>query len=285
VIGRLFPMATLCTLAVLAASASAPAAPEAPTPAGAGGRRELVVFAAASLREVFEALAAGFERAHPGTRVRLNLAGSQELRTQIEQGARADLFASADPKQMARLQTQGLVEKGFTFARNEAVIVVPRDNPAGIHQVTDLPKTRRLVVGAPEVPIGGYTVRIFEGVARKHGPDLRARIEAAIVSRELNVRQVLAKVSLGEADAGVVYRSDAQAARDRVQVVAIPPDLNVVAEYPIAVLAASREPQLARAWLELVRTPEAQRRLVAAGFLPALPLAASPAPSPPGRPR
>jgi molybdate transport system substrate-binding protein len=240
-------------------------------------KKELVVFAAASLREAFEALSVVFEQAHPGTRVRLNLAGSQELRTQIEQGARADLFASADLKHMALLEKQGLVDKPVTFARNQPVIVVPRGNPAGIRALTDLPKTKRLVVGAPAVPIGAYTVQIFEAAARKHGPGLRAKLEASIVSHELNVRQVLAKVALGEADAGIVYRSDARGAKDKVEVIEIPADLNVVAEYPVAVLRASPDSKLARAFMELVRAPEGQRRLTAAGFLPAGPVAQVPA--------
>ena len=168
---------------------------------------------------------------------------------------------------------------------NEPVIVVPRGNPAGIHALADLPRAKRLVVGAPEVPIGGYTVKIFEAAARKHGADLRAKLEASIVSRELNVRQVLAKVTLGEADAGIVYRTDARAGKDKVEVIPIPSDLNVIAEYPMAVVKSSPVPRLARAWMELVRAPEGQRRLTAAGFLPAgsaarssTPASGSPAP-------
>ena len=241
----------------------------------AAANQELIVFAAASLREVFEGLVPSFERARPGTKVRLNLAGSQELRTQIEQGARADVFASAALEHMAVLEKQGLVDRPILFARNEPVIVVPRGNPADIHALTDLPRTKRLVVGAPEVPIGGYTVEIFEAAARKHGAGLRAKLEASIASRELNVRQVLAKVTLGEADAGIVYRTDARAGKDKVEVIPIPADLNVIAEYPMAAVKSSPEPRLARAWLELVRGSEGQRRLAAAGFLPAAPAAGS----------
>jgi molybdate transport system substrate-binding protein len=252
-----------------------------PAPPASRSTEELVVFAAASLREVFEAVAADFERARPGTRVRLNLAGSQELRTQIEQGARADVFASADLKHMGPLEKQGLVDRPLVFARNEPVIVVPRGNPAGIRALTDLPRSKRLVVGAPEVPIGGYTVRIFEAAARKHGADLRAKLEASVVSRELNVRQVLAKVALGEADAGIVYRTDAQAGKHDVEVIPIPSDLNVIAEYPMATVKAAPAPGLARAWLDQVRGPEGQRRLAAAGFLPAEPARRAPSPAPP----
>jgi len=157
------------------------------------------------------------------------------------------------------------------------VIVVPRGNPAGIHALTDLPKTKRLVVGAPEVPIGRYTVQIFDAAAKKYGADLRAKLEASIVSRELNVRQVLAKVALGEADAGIVYRTDAQAAKDKVDMVNLPAGLNVIAVYPIAVVKAAPKPALAVAWTALALSAEGQQRLVAAGLLPAT------APAPPRR--
>jgi molybdate transport system substrate-binding protein len=233
----------------------------------AAAAEELAVFAAASLKEAFSDLGAVFEKQHPEVKVQLNVAGSQELRTQIEQGARADVFASADVKHMAALEQAGLVNRSVVFARNEPVIVVPRGNPAGIHGIDDLPRTRRLVIGAPEVPIGAYTVKIFEAAARKRGGDFRARLEAAVASRELNVRQVLAKVTLGEADAAIVYRTDALSAKDRVEVIAIPAALNVVAEYPLATVAASPRPALARAWAELVLGPQGQRRMAALGFL------------------
>jgi molybdate transport system substrate-binding protein len=239
-----------------------------PGPALAAPQRELVVFAAASLREVLGDLGAAFEKSHPGVKVQLSLAGSQELRTQIEQGARADVFASADFKSMDALARAGLVGHPSVFARNEPVIVVPHGNPAGIRALADLEKTKRLVIGAPDVPIGGYTVKIFDAAGRKLGPDFRAKLEAAVVSRELNVRQVLAKVTLGEAEAGIVYRTDALTTRDKVDVVPISPDLNVVAEYPIATLAASREGGLAQELVQLVLSPEGQRRLAAAGFVP-----------------
>jgi molybdate transport system substrate-binding protein len=262
---RLLRIAGLVALGVPAGQA----VPSPPVVAAPADRQELVVFAAASLREAFEGLAASFERAHPAVEVRLNLAGSHELRTQLEQGARADVFASADLRQMALLEKQGLVERSAIFARNEPAIVVPRGNPAGIRALTDLPRTRRLVVGAPEVPIGRYTVEIFAAAARRHGAALRAELEGSVVSRELNVRQVLAKVTLGEADAGIVYRTDAQAGKGKVEVIPIPPDLNVIAAYPIAAVKASATPKLARAWLDLVLGLEGQRRLAAAGFLPA----------------
>jgi molybdate transport system substrate-binding protein len=227
---------------------------------GCAGReppRELLVFAAASLREPLEALAADFE-AETGAAVRLNLAGSQELRVQLEHGARADVFASADLRHLDGLAAAGLVEPGRTFARNRPVIVVPRGNPAGVRTFADLGRAERVVVGAPEVPIGAYTARMLE----------RAGIAPRVVSRELNVRQVLAKVVLGEADAGIVYRSDARSAGDKVETVAIPDEIVVIAEYPVAVARRARQPELARRFVDLLLSDEGRRRLAAAGFGP-----------------
>ena len=129
-----------------------------------------------------------------------------------------------------------------------------------------LPKATRLVVGTPEVPIGAYTLQILDKVKARYGPDFRARVEAKIVSRELNVRQILNKVSLGEADAGIVYRTDARAAKDAVQVIDIVPDLSVVAEYPIAAALKAPAPDLAKEWVELVTGPSGQAALADFGF-------------------
>jgi molybdate transport system substrate-binding protein len=230
---------------------------------------ELVVFAASSLKEAFEGIAAGFETAHPGVKVKLAFAGSQEHGTQIEHGAPADVWAAASRGVQAALARKGLVGEPRAFARNEPVVVVPKENPAGIHAFADLPRSKRLVVGSPEVPIGAYTVQILDKAAGKYGPGFRARVEAAVVSHELNVRQVLAKVTLGEADAAVVYRTDARAAKAEIEIVAIPAELNVLGDDTIAAVAASKRQALARAFIDLVLAPEGQRRLSAAGFLPA----------------
>src|SRR5436190_6296466 len=230
--------------------------------------RELTVFAASSLREAFAALGRQFEQSHVGTRVVFNLAGSQELRTQIENGAPADVFASADRKHMQALVDAGSASGPKVFARNEPVLVVPRGNPAGIGSLRDLPKARRIVVGVPEVPIGAYTLRILDAASKQYGTDFGAKVEAAVVSRELNVRQVLAKVALGEADVAVVYRTDAATAKQGVEVIVIPDDVNVVAEYPIAVLAPTRQPALAREFVGWVLSRPGQEVLSRFGFLP-----------------
>ena len=227
---------------------------------------QLTVFAASSLRDAFQDLGRSFEQQHPGTSLSFNFAGSQELRTQVEHGARADVLASADPRTLRALADAGLALQPQVFARNEPVIVVPAGNPAGIHSLADLPRARRLVIGAPEVPIGEYTVRILEAASRRYGPAFGAAVEARVASRELNVRQVLAKVALGEADAAIVYRTDALASRGAAEVISIPPQLNVVAEYPIAVLRGAPRPGLARAFVELVLSPAGQAVLARHGF-------------------
>ncbi len=221
---------------------------------------DVVVFAAASLKESFEELGALFEKEHPDVQVRLNLAGSQELRTQLEHGAAADLFASADEAQMAALQ--GLALSPAVFARNEPVVIVPGDAPP--LRLDDLPRAKRIVLGDAAVPIGAYADRILA----RRGAAFRRSVEAHVVSRELNVRQVLAKVSLGEADAAIVYRTDALAAGPKVRATRIPAADNVLAAYPIAQLRGAQHPALAAALLQLVLSPRGRAVLERRGFLP-----------------
>jgi molybdate transport system substrate-binding protein len=230
--------------------------------------KELAVFAAASLREAFAAIGKRFEAAHPGAKVVFNLAGSHELRTQIENGAPADVFASADHKHMQALVDARLAVAPKVFARNEPVLVVPKGNPAGIQALQDLPRAGRIVVGVPEVPIGAYTLRILDAASRRYRPDFRAKVEERVVSRELNVRQVLAKVALGEADAAIVYRTDAAAGKGNVEVIPIPADVNVIAEYPIAVVTRTRQRGLAGEFVALVLSRTGQDILASFGFRP-----------------
>jgi molybdate transport system substrate-binding protein len=228
---------------------------------------EVVIFQAASLKDVFARLARRFEAGHPGLKVIANAAGSQELRAQIEHGAAADVFASADRKHMDALAAQGLVGVPVVFTCNEPVIVVRGGFTPPITTFAALPRAERIVVGTPEVPIGSYTLEILRRAAAHLGSDFSKRVEARVVSRELNVRQVLAKITLGEADAGIVYRSDALAAGDKVRVVTIPPALNVLAEYPIAPVTAAPHSELGRRWIDLVRSPAGASALGDAGFV------------------
>ena len=234
--------------------------------AAAAPPRELVVFEAASLKDAFAQLARRFQHDNPGARVVANPAGSQELRAQIEHGAAADVIATADRKQMDALAAQGLIGAASVFTCNEPVLVVRAGLASVIKSLGDLPRAERIVIGAAEVPIGAYTVQILRNAAATHGVDFAARVQAKVASRELSVRQVLAKVVLGEADAGVVYRTDAIAAGGKVTTVSIPPELNVRAEYFIALLAAAPQSQLARRWVDLVMSPAGRAALRDAGF-------------------
>jgi len=227
----------------------------------------LVVFAATSLREPFTALARDFSQAHPGVTITFNFAGTQELRAQLLQGAVSDVLASADTRSMGELVRSGHVESPALLAKGEPVVVVSRHAAATITDFAALPRAGTIVIGGPEVPIGRYTAQILARADAKLGGSFAARVQERVVSREPNVKQVLAKVRMGEADAGVVYRSDTVGVLE-LSVVAIPAELNVVAEYPIAITTAPPHPAMARAFVELARSPAGQAALQRAGFLP-----------------
>jgi molybdate transport system substrate-binding protein len=261
----------LCLFALLGALGCKSEAPGA-TPAAAA-KEALVVFAAASLRDAFGKLKTEFGKTHPDLELSFNFAGTQDLRAQLEHGAPVDVFASADLENMNELESTSRVKEPAIFARNEPVIVVAKEQASKVSGLADLPKLDKLVVGVPEVPIGRYTRQILEHANQSLGADFSGQVEKKIASRELDVRQVLAKVTLGEADAGIVYRTDANSAKDKVVVVAIPTDVNVIAEYPIAVVAAAPHPALAEEWLKFVLSPAGQELLGQVGFLPPAPAA------------
>jgi molybdate transport system substrate-binding protein len=220
---------------------------------------QLTVFAASSLREAFTEIAAAFEKQEPGAKVVLQFAGSQQLRVQIDNGASADVFASADERHMAGLRD--LVDPPAVFARNELVLVVPASNPAKLRSFDDLPRARRVVLGDREVPVGAYALEAL----RSKGAAFQRAVEERVVSRELNVRQVLSKVALGEADAGIVYRTDALTAGGKVRIVAIPSA--PVARYPIGIVKGRAAPDLARSFVSLVQSSGGQEVLRRKGFL------------------
>lgn len=235
-------------------------------PFQAARENKLTIFAATSLRDAFTSIGSEFKRTHPGVELTFNFAGTQELRTQLEHGAAADVFASADQRHMDEAVRSLRVTNPIVFARNEPVVVISSESASTLRSLADLPKATRIVIGTPEVPIGRYTLQILDRAQAALGADFRARVEAKVVSRELNVRQVLTKVSLGEAQAGVVYRTDAQSAKGRVSVVSIPSEINVIAEYPMAIVSGAAHLRLARAWMDLVLSAEGQRALTSAGF-------------------
>ncbi len=226
----------------------------------------LMVFAGASLTEAFTVLGKVLEQRNPSLRVTQSFAGSPQLATQIEHGALADVFASADWPWMEYVQQRGLLAStAREFARNRLVVILPRSNPARITRLQDLANPGvKVVLAADAVPVGRYSREALEKLNRAPGfpQDYAQRVLRNVVSQEENVRGVVAKVQLGEADAGIVYRSDATpATAERVQVLDIPDRYNVVASYPIAVLKAAPNPDAAAAFVSLVFSPLGQRVL------------------------
>ncbi len=230
------------------------------TPSTASVRGGITVLAAASLTDSFKALAAGFETSHPGTKVTLSLASSSSLATQINQGAPADVFAAADTSSMDKVAGPGgagVLEPARPFATNTLRIVVAKGNPKGIASLADLAKPGvAYVTASPSVPIGAYAQQAL----RKAGVTVTPK------SLEADVKAVVAKVVLGEADAGIVYATDVLAAGDKAQGVTIPDAQNVVAIYPIAVVSATKNPVTAQAFVDFVTGPAGQGVLTAAGF-------------------
>jgi molybdate transport system substrate-binding protein len=235
--------------------------------------RELSVFAAASLREAFEEIGAQFEEVNAGVRVVFNFAGSQQLAQQIGQGAPADVFASANQAQMEEVVATGDVASGTeqVFARNQLVVIYPGDNPANLQGLQDLARPGvRLVLAAAEVPVGQYSMEFLEKASREpaFGEGFREGVLGNVASYEENVRAVLSKVSLGEADAGIVYTSDVAGAASEIGRMEIPGELNTIAEYPIAAIQGSGQEELARQFIEYVLSEAGQTVLARYGFIP-----------------
>lgn len=243
--------------------------------AGCGTNRDtsrvpVSVFAASSLTDAFSALEAPFERAHPGLDVQLSFAGSQVLRLQIEQGAPAHVFASANLDHAEALTQAGLAGPVQTLGFNPLVIAVPPGNPSAIRSLEDLPSATRVVLGSETVPIGTYTAALFERASEHYGLEFGASVGAHVVSREPNVRLVRAKVELGEADAAVVYRSDT-IGTTRVEAVPIPDAVTVRARCVVIPIQPGTDPadgphRGARAFLTYLQSDPAKAILAAHGI-------------------
>lgn len=261
--GRVVALLSAVAVAALAACGGS----DAP---GASGqvRGEVTVFAATSLSDAFGEVADAFEQRYPGTEVRFNFAGSPTLRLQIDLGARADVFASADRVQMQVAGEAGLVLAPEVFATNSLVIIAPASNPAGLATPFDLAKPGlRLVLAAPEVPAGAYAREMLAALDLA-SPGLAERALRNVVSNEGNVKQVAAKVELGEADAGVVYQSDVTASlAGKVKVIEVPPQYNVAAEYLIATTLDARNAAGARAFVDFVLSAQGRAILEKHGFV------------------
>lgn len=256
--------------ACAAANRSLAGAPAAPPTGGAGG--ELVVFAAASLTDPFNELGPLFSAANGGATVTYNFGGTPQLRTQLEQGARADLFASANRDQMAAALASGVVV-GETpvFAQNKLVVIVPKANPGKIETIEDLARPGlKLVITQRDVPVGRYTrdaLATMAGDAR-FGAQFETKVLANIRSEEPNVKQLVAKVRLGEADAAIVYSSDVSATvASEVIALPIPDRFNTVADYPIAQVKGAAHPELARTFMAYVISGAGRDVLAKHGFL------------------
>jgi molybdate transport system substrate-binding protein len=243
---------------------------------GSGGGGEqggtLTVFAASSLTDAFGALARIFEEQNPGTEVRQSFESSSTLLTQIRQGAPADVFASAAQVEMDTAVDDGLVAgKPEIFVKNREVIMVPEDNPANIRSLEDLAEPGvKLVLAEDGVPAADYALEILDKANAEYGNNFKQYVLSNVVSREADVRASVSRVTLGDADATFGYASDyTPDIKDKVRVIPIPPDLNIVATYPIAVLKDAKDPELARKWVDLVASDEGQRVLEKWGFEPA----------------
>jgi molybdate transport system substrate-binding protein len=236
----------------------------------------LTVFTAASLTDAFKEMGANIEQANTGTKVIFNFAGSPTLRTQLTQGARADVFASADEPNMQGAQKDGTIaSEPRLFVRNQLVAIVPTANPAQVMRLQDLAKPGvKLVLTNKEVPVGNYSRQALAKMSQDatFGAEFATRVLANLVSEETNVKQVVAKVQLGEADAGIVYSSDVTpAVRGAVQVLAIPEAFNVIANYPIAVVRDAPNAAGAQAFIDYVLSPAGQAILTKHGFLAVAP--------------
>jgi molybdate transport system substrate-binding protein len=254
-----------------AASTEAAASPVAVDFPAEGG--ELTVFAAASLTDSFNQIKADLEAAHPGLTVTYNFAGSQALVTQLTEGAEADVFASANMTQMdVGIEAGVIAGEPVVFTQNRLAIVVPADNPADVQSPADLGKEGlRLVLAAPEVPVGQYarvSICAMGADASAYGEGFVDGVAGNIVSNEDNVKAVLTKVQLGEADAGIVYTTDVTSdVAEDVELIEIPEAVNVIAQYPVAPVAEG-DRTLAGAFIAYLLGPDGQATLQEFGFEP-----------------
>lgn len=236
--------------------------------------KTLTVLAAASLTESYTELGALFEAANSGVKVTFNFAGSQQLAQQLEQGAEADVFASASKKYMdAAIESQRVnSDAAKNFATNRLVVIFPKDNPVGIKELKDLAKEGiKLDLADKSVPVGQYSLEFLDKAVQdaNFDPQYKDAVLKNVVSYEDNVKAVLTKVSLGEADAGIVYVTDiSQDAADKVEKLDIPDELNTIAKYPIAPISDSKNAELANSFVEFVLSTEGQAVLAKYGFLP-----------------
>lgn len=225
----------------------------------------LKIFAAASLTEAFEEMKTAFEKIHPNIRVQLAFAGSQVLRLQIEQGAPADVFASANLAHLNALMEAKRVGASQAFAQNKLAIITPLDNPSQVLSFEDLAKVPKIIIGTEQVPVGIYARQALAHANRFYGQDFQQKVMKRVVSQESNARLVRAKVEMGEADAALVYLTDAFAS-ENLRRIAVPPGLNVRADYLMANIVGSQKQKQAAIWQQFVFSDKGKAILVRHGF-------------------
>ena len=239
-----------------------------PAPSETAVEGKITVFAASSLSDAFKELGAAFTAENPTASVTFNFAASSALATQINEGAPADVFAAADDATYQRVAAKGTIEAPTTFATNVPVVVVPSSgSPVNVFE--DLAKSGvKLVLAGPSVPIGNYSRQILANAstASGAGADFGTKVLANLKSDETNVKSVLAKVQLGESDAGIVYKTDAAAAGNEVKTIAIPDKYNIIAQYPIGAIKGSSNVTAARAFVTFVLSDAGQAILAKHGF-------------------
>jgi molybdate transport system substrate-binding protein len=230
---------------------------------------DITVFAASSLTDAFKEAGTKFQEKNPKAKVTFNFAASSALSTQINEGAPADVFASADSAQMKNVTDKGNAADPVIFVTNVPTIVVPKSG-SPVATFADLAKRGvRLVLAAPEVPIGRYARDVFTNASKASGgvsTDFSDKALANLKSNEANVRAVLSKVQLGEADAGIVYTTDAGVAANDVKLVEIPASYNIIAQYPIATIKASKNAIVAKAWVDFILSADGQAIMTKWGF-------------------
>lgn len=246
-----------------------------PTPAATPEPRELVVLAAASLTDAFTEMGEDFPKqpGMAGVKLTLSFGASSQLRVQLEQGAPAGIFAAADTVQMDNAVKANTIQGTPTvFVRNRLVVIAPRDSSAGVNTLADLAKPGlKFVTTAPEVPVGTYTRQLLEKLAAdpQYGAGFDQRVRGNVVSEEANVRQVVTKVQLGEADAGVVYSSDVTPqVAPNLKTIEIPDAFNVIALYPVGVARSAKAPATAQRFVQYLISPPAQAMLKKYNFIP-----------------
>ena len=228
--------------------------------------KQIQIYAASSMKEVMLSAKQAFEAQEPDAKLVFNFAGSQVLRLQIEQGAPADLYISANATHLQALKNKGLIQKERILAKNELVVITPADNPGQIEQLKDLSLASRIVIGTAQSPIGIYTRQLLQKATTQWGPSFKKHVMTKVVSEENNVRLIRAKITLGAADAALVYRTDTLNA-PKIRTVTIPPNLNIKAAYVVALTNNAKHNPTARAFFQYLASAQGLALLDQHGFV------------------